>query len=139
MLDVKDCYSRWKEWALIGDNIKYGAFFDVVGGNPTVGQNAISSYFFLKDGVKIRPQEANHTLTVTGILYADDASDPFTDTIGNWRVRVVQVTPLQAEAIFVNTGGGGGGGYTPVQIAQEVWSHNFVEKLLTVFKFKALK
>lgn len=119
-LDVKDCYSRWKEWAATGDNLKFAPFFDVVGGNSTVGQNAISSYFFLLNGVKIRPQEAHHTITVNGILYADDASDPFANTLGNWRIRVVQVTPMQAETIAVDSGGGGA---TPSQIANAVWSH----------------
>ena len=70
-LDVKDCYSRWKEWAVQSDNLKYWNAFEVVGGNPTVGSNSISSYFFLANGWKIRPSEAHQTLTVNGILIAE--------------------------------------------------------------------
>lgn len=117
-LDVQDMYSRWKDWVVQGDNSKYLPFFDVVGGNPTVGSNSISNYFFIKSGAKVRPQEASHTLTVDGILIADDGSDPFADTIGTFRVRIVQVVPLQAEGVATT-----GSSYTPSQIAQAVWNH----------------
>lgn len=117
-LDTQDMYSRWKDWVTQGDNSKYLPFFDVVGGNPTVGGNTISNYFFIKSGAKIRPQEANHTLRVDGILIADDGSDPFTDTIGTFRVRIVQVVPLQAEGVATS-----GSSYTPAQVAQAVWNH----------------
>lgn len=118
VLDVQDVYSRWKEWVIEGDNSKYLPFFDVTGGNPTVGSNSISSYFFLLDGARIKPQEANHTLTVNGILIAANGGDPFADTIGTYRVRIVQVVPLQAEAIAVS-----GATITPQQVAQAVWNH----------------
>lgn len=103
-LDVADMYSRWKEWVAIGDNSKYLPFFDVVGGNPTVGSNQISSYFFLLNGARIRPQEASHTLTVDGILITENGGDAFADTLGNYRVRIVQVVPLQAETIATGSG-----------------------------------
>lgn len=113
-LDVQDMYSRWKDWATTGDNLKYAPFFDVVGGNPTVGSNSISNYFFLLGGAKIRPQEANHTLTVDGILIDEAGGDPFTDTLGTFRVRIVQVVPLQAEAVATS---GGTAGLTTEQAA----------------------
>lgn len=63
---------------------------------------------------------------------------------GNFKAAIIPVAGVYVErnsaaSYAVTAIGGGGGGYTPVQIAQEVWSHSFVEKLLTVFKFKALK
>lgn len=146
-LDVKDCYSRWKEWVATSDNSKYLPAFEVVGGNPTVGSNTISSYFFLLNGWKIRPQEASHTLEVSGILITEDNSDPFVDTIGNYRVRIVQIVPLQAETISVYSEGAS----DPAAIASAVWNTplnsqntadtfgNFVKKLLTVTKFLGLK
>ena len=100
-LDVKDCYSRWKEWMIVGDNSKFLPAFDVVGGNPTVGANSIASYFFIQNGWKIRPHEANHTLTVEGVLLDSVGGDPFVDPIGNYRVRIVQVIPMQAEQVTV--------------------------------------
>lgn len=145
--EVRDCYSRWKEWVMLSDNSKYLPAFDVVGGNPTVGSNSISSYFFLLNGWKIRPHEADHTLTVTGILIADGGADPFTDTIGNFRVRIVQVVPLQAESITVYSEGAA----DPALIADAVWKAPlstqttpntfgwFVKKILTVAKFIGLR
>lgn len=136
-LDVKDMYSRWKEWAGTSDNSKYLPFLDVVGGNPTVGANAIASYFFVMNGWRIRPQEANHTLTVNGILNDADGADPFSNTVGSWRIRIVQIVPMQAETI-AGDGGGNSGAPTTGQIAAAVWSHPFTEKLLTVARFIGL-
>lgn len=117
-LDVKDMYGRWKDWAAEGDNIKYLPFLDVVGGNTTVGSNSIASYFFVLNGWKVRPSEADQTLTVNGILNVDGGGDPFVNTIGSWRVRIVQIIPMQAETITVDQGGGGSA--TPSQIAVAV-------------------
>lgn len=118
VLDVQDMYSRWKDWAATSDNSKYLPFFDVVGGNTTVGTNTIANYFFLLNGAKIRPQEASHTLTVDGILVTQDGSDPFTDTIGLYRVRIVQIVPLQAEGVATS-----GSSFTPQQVANAVWNY----------------
>lgn len=146
-LEVSDLYSRWKDWVATGDNTKYLPAFDVVGGNPTIGSNSISSYFFLLNGWKIRPHEADHTLTVNGILVAEGNADPFTDTIGNYRVRIVQVVPLQAETITVYSEGAA----DPSAIADAVWKTPlsaqtapntfgwFVKKILTVAKFIGLR
>ena len=118
-LDVGDLYSRWKDWAAESDNSKYLQFLDVVGGNTTVGDNSIASYFFVLNGWKIRPAEQNQTLTVDGILNVDGGGDPFANTIGNWRVRIIQIIPMQAETITTGEGGGGTSA-TPAQIAAAV-------------------
>jgi hypothetical protein len=120
VLDVKDMYSRWKEWVCESDNSKYLPFFEVVGGDVTIGSNAISSYFFLRNGAKIRPYEGNHTLRVDGILIGEDGGDAFSDTVGSWRVRIVQVIPMQAETIAVS--GEGGNAPTAQQVADAVWN-----------------
>lgn len=114
-LDVKDMYSRWKEWVALSDNTKYTQALRVVGGDPTVGANSISNYFFIMNAWRVRPQEASHVLTVTGTLIDEEGEDPFTNTIGTWRVRIVQIIPLQAETIAVE-GGGGGSAPTTAQI-----------------------
>jgi hypothetical protein len=136
-LNVKDMYSRWKEWVILSDNAKFLPFLDVVGGNQTVGANSISSYFFILNGWRIRPQEANHILTVSGILNVEGGGDPFANTIGTWRVRIVQVIPMQAETITVDSGGASSGP-TASQIASTVWQHPFAAKLLTLKKFLSL-
>lgn len=107
-LGVQDMYSHWKEWvaANYGANMVFPQALRVVGGDATVGDNVVSSYFFLMNGWRVRPQEANHVLTVTGTLIDDAGGDPFADTVGIWRVRIVQVVPLLAETITVYSGGG---------------------------------
>lgn len=105
-LDVsKDLYSAWKDWASIGDNIKYPRAFRVVGGDPTVGGNSISGYFFLMNGWRVRPQEANHSLTVDGILLVDGGGEPFVNTLGTYNVRINMVTPMQAETVETGISG----------------------------------
>lgn len=137
-LNVKEMYSAWKDWVARDGNTKFLPFLDVVGGNPTVGANAISSYFFVQNGWRIRPYEGNHTLTVDGILNSADGNDPFTDTLGSYRVRIVQIVPLQAETITVSGDGSGGNGATPAQVANAVWAHPNAALLLTWRKFVAL-
>ena len=113
-LDVRDMYSNWKSWVEIGDNSKYLQAFSVVGGDPVDEANGIyvSSYFFLENGWKVKPQEANHKLRVlNGILLTIDGSDPFVQTSGTYNVLVQYSQPVKAET--VNIGGGGGGLTTP--------------------------
>jgi hypothetical protein len=127
-LDVQDMYSRWKEWVMEDENAKFLPFLDVVGGNVTTGSNQISSYFFVLNGWKIRPREASHTLTVDGILNVDGGGDPFTNTLGNWRVRIVQIVPMQAETITIaGEGGTGTTGPTALEIAAAVRDELSVE------------
>ena len=105
LIDVgADLWSRWIDWMRIGDNAKYELAMRVVGGDPTVGGNTIAGYFFLTNGWKLRPQEANHTLTIDGILLDDSGGDPYVSTLGTFNVRINATIPLQAEAIIVETG-----------------------------------
>lgn len=109
-LDVRDLYSRWKDWVLMGDNSKYfRAFDDVVGGNPIDLREGIyvTSYFFLINGWKIRPQEKNHKLRVYNGVLLSDSGDPFISTLGNYNVLIQYSQPIKSETI--STGGGSGG------------------------------
>lgn len=106
-INVKELYSMWKEWVQVDDNLKYEIAFTVVGGNPTTGNNIITPYFFLSNDWKIRPQEANHTLVIDGILITDDGSDAFTDTIGTYRVGINQIVPIYTESVVIETGTSG--------------------------------
>ena len=49
-LDTANIYSRWKEWVAIEDNSKFLNAFSVVGGDPTVTGQFMTSYFFLENG-----------------------------------------------------------------------------------------
>ena len=107
-VSVRDLWSRWVDWFLTGDNNKYLPAFINVGGDDIdidVGTK-IPIYAFLINGWKIKPQEANHTLTIIdGILLVYGGGDPFVNTTGNYIVRINYQQPVQA--ITVATGGGG--------------------------------
>lgn len=109
-LDVVELYSRWKDWALTGDNSKYLPAFSPVGGDAidvTAG-TSVPLYAFLVNGWRIRPQEATHVLNVFGgVLLVDGGGDPFVNTLGTFNVRISYSQPVQA--ITVATGGGSGG------------------------------
>lgn len=149
-LDVRDLYSSWKVWvSTTGAN--YLPAFSVVGGDPVDAASGIyvTSYFFLENGWKVRPQEANHKLKVlNGILLTSDGSDPFLNTLGSFNVMVQYSQPVKSETVSIS----GGGGATPTEIATAVWNKplsesttsgtfgEFVQsRLLTVAKFIGLK
>lgn len=118
VLDVRDLYSRWKDWV-----VSTGSMFlqgiSVVGGEPVDESQGIyvTSYFFLENGWKIKPQEANHKLKVTsGVLVTSDGSDPFVPTEGSYNVLVQYSQPVKSET--VSTGGGSGGA-----TAEEIWEY----------------
>ena len=98
-LNVKDLWSRWVDWFLTGNNSKYDIWMMQVGGddiNKSEG-TAIPIYIFLSSDVKIKPQEASHTLSVTdAILLVAGGGDPFVDTDGYFTVRINYQQPVQA-------------------------------------------
>lgn len=115
-LDVKDLWSRWVDWVATSDNSKYLPAMSQTGGNDIdVGAGtSIPIYIFLENGWKVKPKEANHTLTVTnGILLTSDGSTPYQNTTGSYNVVIRDQQPVQA--ITVATGGGGG------STAADIW------------------
>lgn len=86
---AQEIYSRWKDWMLLTDNSKYAHAFTSVAGDPISATQSISPYIFLNttDGWRIRPQEADHTLSITGNLYSvDPLLSLFTPTVGDYTV-----------------------------------------------------
>ena len=113
---LMDLWSRWKDWVLAG-NAQHLPAFDTVGGDIA----AIPLYLFSKNGWKLVPQAANHTLRVAGgILVTDDDSDPFVDPVGSFKIRINREAP--AIAIGYSTSGGSAGP-SAATIAAAVWSH----------------
>lgn len=114
--DVQGVYSIWKDTILTSSNAQYDFAFSIVGGNVISGAKSIPYYTFLANGWKVRPDEADHTLSVvTGVLVGESGGDPFVDTLGAYTVRILFEQPVQA--IAVSTGGGGGA------TAADVWSY----------------
>lgn len=115
-LDIVDLYSQFKDWIATGDNAKFPRAFDPIGGDTITGSTTIPAYLYLKNGYKIRPQDADHTLNVTnGILLVLGGGDPFLDTVSPHTVRINYQQPVQA--ITVSTSGGSGA------TAADVWSY----------------
>ena len=108
-MSVRDAWSRWVDWWITGDNSKYLPAFATVGGNniDIDAGTSVPIYAFLLNGWHIKPQEANHTLTVTGgILLVDGGGEPFISTDGSYIVQINYQQPVQA--ITVNTVSEGG-------------------------------
>ncbi|HQZ51024.1 MAG TPA: hypothetical protein PLF17_10895 [Chitinophagaceae bacterium] len=106
-VSVRDVWSRWVDWFLTNDNSKFLPAFEQVGGNDIDASQGtkIPIYAFLVNGWKLRPQEANHTLTINdGVLLVNGGGDPFLNTNGAYTVRINYQQPVQA--ISFNSGGG---------------------------------
>lgn len=113
-VSVKEMYSKWKEWVLIGNNAAFLPAMSAIGADP-LPSGQLGSTFFLENGWKIRPQEANHTLSITGNMYSRDGSDPFVNTIGTWNVRIISTVSTLVETVSV------GGIGTAAEVANAVW------------------
>jgi len=98
--DVPGVYSIWKDTILLTNNAQYDFAYSIVGGNTISGIKSIPFYTFQANGWKVRPDEANHTLSVVnGILVGESGADPFVDTLGAFTVRILFEQPVQAIAL----------------------------------------
>jgi hypothetical protein len=116
-INVPYMYSAWVDWALTGNNLAYEHAFENQGGtviDPGEG-TYIPAYCYLVNSWRVKPQEADHTLSVkAGVLLVSGGGDPFVDTTGAYTVRINYQQPVQA--ITVSTGG-----VTPADVADAVW------------------
>lgn len=115
---VRDMTSRAYDWWLnedAHDNAKWRWFFRTLGGDeidPDVG-SFVPVFAWLKEGWRILPQDADHTLTVEdGILLVDGGGDPFLDVTGR-TVRIRYQQPIQVLTVAT-------GAVTPEDVAEAV-------------------
>jgi hypothetical protein len=104
---IVDLYSDAKEhWIATSDNVFLFPFRSVAG-DPIDLVRDLAGTIFLTNGWKIRPDEAHHTLTLTGNLRLEVGQTPgiFVPTLGAFTV-LVQID-LSADAFLVNAAGGG--------------------------------
>lgn len=116
-VSATELYSRWVDWAAMGDNLKYGMWFRQVGGDDLGGGLFIPPYYFLQGNIRIRPMEADHVLDLQGNMFVEGGGDPVVPTLGNFNVIVKNTVPVQAQAFSTS---GGGSSFTLAQIAQAV-------------------
>jgi hypothetical protein len=103
-IDVKDMYSRWKEWVKDTDEAKNEHAFVAIGGQDidAVAGTKIPCYCYITNGWTIRPQELDHTLSViNGILLREGGGDPFESTVGGYNVRILYQQPVQAISVGI--------------------------------------
>lgn len=92
---VVDLYSDAKEdWLTDATLNKFRFPFRTVGGDPTVGTQTVEPYFFLQYGWRVKPQEADHNLVLTGNLFVDGGGNPLVPTSGEHTVLATQITTI---------------------------------------------
>lgn len=111
-----ELYSRWVDWAVQSDNLKYAAVFRQVGGDDLGGGLSIPPYYFLQAGWRVRPMEADHDLSIDGNLFVEGGGVPVVKTLGTFQVNVKYTVPVLAQGISTS----GGSGATAAEIAAEV-------------------
>jgi hypothetical protein len=115
-LDVRvDLYSDakedWQSGALDISSIRLNKRkfpYRVIGGDDTAPGEIAPLYAYLKNGWRIRPQEADHVLNITGgaiLVDGDTTLDPFVDTLGAFTVRVRFYVPVQGTLMESGTSG----------------------------------
>jgi len=92
-------YAAWVDWVATSDNAKYLPAFRSVGGDDLGDGISIPPYYFLLNGWRVRPMEADQTLVITGNLFVDGGGDPIVPTLGSFNVLVKSVVPVQAQGI----------------------------------------
>ena len=113
---AKALYVAWVDWMAVSDNAKYLPAFRTAGGDDLGGGLSIPPYYFLQNGWRVRPIEANQTLVIDGNLFVDGGGDPVVPTLGVYQVLVKSVVPVQAQGISTS----GSTGPTASEIALAV-------------------
>lgn len=113
---AKDIFRAWADWMLLSDNMKYPPAFSATGGDDLGGGLSIPPYYFLLNGWRVRPMEANHNLTITGNLFVDGGGVPVVSTLGTYQVNVNYTVPVQAQGIAT----GGSSGPSAAEIAAAI-------------------
>ena len=118
-LNLIGLYSDYIDWAVTGTNLKYFFAFSSAGGRviDSGAGTSIPDYYYLENGWRIAPDEADHTLTVkNGIILVAGGGDPFVDTAGAYTVRINYQQPVQAITVATS-----GSSFTPADVADAVW------------------
>lgn len=114
---AKALYAAWVDWVAASDNAKYLPAFRTAGGDDLGGGLSIPPYYFLQNGWRVRPMEANQTLVIDGNLFVDGGGDPIVSTLGVFQVLVKSVVPVQAQGISTS---GSAAGPSAADIATQV-------------------
>jgi hypothetical protein len=100
-IDVQvDLYGDWKEEYLLGNNAAFPPAMRTIGGDDVTATRTAGDTYFMINGWRIRPDEANHTLNIDGNLFTDPAGDsPFVPTVGAFNVFVISFVSNLIDAV----------------------------------------
>ena len=137
---MREMWSRYMDWLMLGDNSKHLPMLRTVG----MDTPDIPLYVFLEPGVTLVVTNTSMpTVVGDGVIKTDDERDPFGGAVVNVR--------YEAPGIAIGYSSSGNSGPTAESIAAAVWnaqtaSHvavgtfgKFIKSLLTTFKFLGLK
>ena len=105
-VSARDVFRAWADWMLLSDNSKYLPAFSATGGDDLGSGLSIPPYYFLLNGWRVRPMEANHALIITGNLFVDGGGVPVVQTLGAFNVSVQYTVPVQAQGISTSGSSG---------------------------------
>lgn len=94
-------WSRWCDWH--ANNRQWPLALVMVGGNSLGSGLFIPPYYFLCNGWRVRPREADHNLKLVGNGFVLEGGIPVAPTLGTFRINVNYTVPVQAQGIA--TGG----------------------------------
>jgi len=147
-ITAKELYSRWCDWLVVDDNIKYLPVFKATGGDDLGEGLLIPPYYFLINGWRIKPMEANHLLVIDGNIFVDGGGNPIVQTDGVFNIVTKLIVPVQAQGISTS----GSTGPSADEIATAIWNkqvsqsitpgtfgHYIQKKLLSIGTFLGLK
>lgn len=133
---VVDLYSDAKEdWLSNALLNKFRFPLLAIGGQAIGGGQIISPYIMLRYGWKIRPQEADHTLTVAGNLITDDESSPYASVLGDYQVTIKSIVTSNS----LTASGVGLTSTDLANIADSVWDELIANHVIPGSVAKTLK
>ena len=96
----RELWTAYVDWAVEGDNLKYG-----IGMTQLGGEAPVALYIFLAEGWRVRPLATSGITTITGNLLTTENDSPIEPSVG--AVQVNLETPVKAVAIDVGQSSGG--------------------------------
>ena len=127
---AEEIFSRWEDWVLLSDNLKYLPAFRHTGGDNLGSGLFIPNYIFLLNGWRVRPMEANHNLTITGNLFVEGGGVPVVSTLGTYQVNVNYTVPIMAQGF--STSGVSGPSSSEIASAVRVELSPELTKIMTL-------
>lgn len=120
----RDIYSSWKEWVQQYDHAKFLPALRNIGGDPVGSGLYAGDIYLLINGWQVIVSERTN---VTGVLYHDDAIDPYIVEQGGGVISTVS-NLVQTAAPIID----GGTIPTAQQTAEAVWNYTLRELTTTM-------